>query len=573
MAGRHRTAREPGSIYLSIAIVLVVLAWRPIVLSDQQSAPAVRSNLVPGASALEVELQRLRDLSGFDSKPKGDNLPPPLRFPLRLVDEAETVTRIAANPFFARALESVAALSKADAATVISRKLSTALVEYKTLYDKFLAESAPARIFNLPWDVNPELKGLRLQILSLLLVAGNCELSGAAPAVREVASLAMKQRAHLHRPDAGGSEMTRAFVLRDVSLFNRVALATAADGVIDPAQGFKRTPLQPSHAWVITSAVDETISELYGPRVARAVSGSVILPSGAAAKHARIALGSFDCPVQVLNGSPVQQSGLEMVQCDAEGRFSIVLTRSPIAIYAFHVEGFGCVDRDELAKEKNISIRAWGRIDGVAAGWKSEQLTTTHLGVIRSKPMGASASISDRAVHFVYDTTIGNDGRFSISVIPPDMEFKVGRLRRPVVIEADRIATPLMMEPTTMIALDPGETLAVRLNFAGHRVIGRISAQPETLARLTRTPFGIETRPPAAHRSYPFRVAADGTFEIENVESGDYILKMVTPRDKLESVPGALAVGAILEFSVAEVDVGVEHETLDLGTVQYKRRE
>jgi hypothetical protein len=145
---------------------------------------------------------------------------------------------------FLKVVEELSGISKQEAAGIVSNQINTSLAKYIEVYkaewNALLANrrSKPQTrsavigfimTYSDSPDGSPTLWGLRLQLLSLTLAAGNLELVSAKPAVLSVVNESYRQREVLYAEgDIGLGD--RASVLRTSSLYNRQILATGILG-------------------------------------------------------------------------------------------------------------------------------------------------------------------------------------------------------------------------------------------------------------------------------------------------------------------------------------------------------
>lgn len=220
--------------------------------------------------------------------------------PTHDLDELQVLDRICSNRRFVKILQDLSKLSKREASDLVAAQIDISLPLYKSMYDKTYTDLVAARsdpttrpttsgltfqTANNP-DGTPSLLGLRLQILGLLLVAGDLDLADAFPSIERAAAVALKQRSTIYETSAI-ARIDRLVLLREASLYNRSILATAAVGprqrpnterVLRKLNGFDATVtpydkntmwLAPdlkteATAWVI-QATDSVIDSLFKP--------------------------------------------------------------------------------------------------------------------------------------------------------------------------------------------------------------------------------------------------------------------------------------------------------------------
>jgi hypothetical protein len=159
-----------------------------------------------------------------------------------------TVERILSCRRFLKVIDEIAGIPRHEAACIIADQINTSLAKYVKAYDaewnELLAKrrsnpQTQTRSFAAGFensysddpepDGSPNLFGLRLQLLSLTMVAGNLGLSSAKAAVLSVLEEACRQRACLYA-ESDALLVDRAVVLNTASLYNRQILATGILG-------------------------------------------------------------------------------------------------------------------------------------------------------------------------------------------------------------------------------------------------------------------------------------------------------------------------------------------------------
>ena len=157
------------------------------------------------------------------------------------------VEAILSNRRFRRILEWLRSVDPVRAAEIVNSGLETALPEYLRVYASERTKNADGyrvdalsgskmivgpvfAVDNVP-DEQVVIRGARLEILSLVWVAGLLNLSDSAEHVIRVARLAREQRDTLY-DDEAVHDFYKSEMLRMASLYNRQILATGLIGVL-----------------------------------------------------------------------------------------------------------------------------------------------------------------------------------------------------------------------------------------------------------------------------------------------------------------------------------------------------
>jgi hypothetical protein len=159
------------------------------------------------------------------------------------------VDQILSNRRFLKVFDELSRMSPAQAAETINNQVRESLPIYRSLLAKDMATLKRNRAALPPGtpstaglslqisnnsDGTPTLNGLRLQLLSLALVAGNLKLTEAKASILELVHQAESQRQLLYQPDPVLIKADRFCILADASLYQRQILATALLGAAGP---------------------------------------------------------------------------------------------------------------------------------------------------------------------------------------------------------------------------------------------------------------------------------------------------------------------------------------------------
>ena len=172
------------------------------------------------------------------------------------------IETIMSNRRFLKLMDELSRLPKAEAARLVAAQIGASLPKYKEMFEakwehiiirsreinpidglKKLPVGLSLKISNNP-DNSPTLLGLRFQLLSLVLIAGNLKLYDASAAIRPVVDEAIEQREYFYTSEAA-IEGDRQTMLESASLYNTAILGTAVIGV----SGKEEAGEAPSARW------------------------------------------------------------------------------------------------------------------------------------------------------------------------------------------------------------------------------------------------------------------------------------------------------------------------------------
>ncbi len=165
-----------------------------------------------------------------------------VRIPLSGDEERQTVQRVLSNRRVLKLIDELSQMPSEKAAALVARQIDSSLPAYKILYAKYrqsmmtvqeASRGAPEAGVSIQVsnneDHSPTLAGLRLQLLSLVLIAGNLELTSSAKQIDGVVEQALGERDELY-DEKGINPALRFGALKDVSLYNRCILCTGLAG-------------------------------------------------------------------------------------------------------------------------------------------------------------------------------------------------------------------------------------------------------------------------------------------------------------------------------------------------------
>jgi len=196
-------------------------------------------NLLKGES-LEQSMKMLSQAGMFYWPGDGREGAGNVRFPLRETIGQVDINRVLSNRRFLKIQDELSKVSAREATSLVVKQINETLPLYKRLFSEswqrvigtHQTESPATRqtmgpslqVSDNP-DATPTLAGARLQLLSLIIAAGNLELDQTRFAVINVTSEALAQKRQFYIASTG-HQADRFSMLRKASLYNRQALAT-----------------------------------------------------------------------------------------------------------------------------------------------------------------------------------------------------------------------------------------------------------------------------------------------------------------------------------------------------------
>jgi uncharacterized GH25 family protein len=293
----------------------------------------------------------------------------------------------------------------------------------------------------------------------------------------------------------------------------------------------------------------------------------ILTPDGAPADGAKIAIGVAGSQINIENGD-IDNGSTYAAQLTADdgGRISFPPQDTPFQLVITHAAGFAHLKSAEAEIPETITLTPWARVEGVFR--------------VGSQPVsGARLDINSSTIHSYgddvpriftqHEATTGAGGVFVFDrVLPGD-----ARIGRRIVYMVDDGATEVSSSKMVPIELAAGETTRIDLGGDGRAVVGKLAPPPghteKVLWSFARVQVQIDSKlpkspePPADvqndreqyqawwkqwsttdegkawHEAYktherervvtPYFYASagrDGTFRIDDVPAGDYVLSV-----------------------------------------------
>jgi hypothetical protein len=296
---------------------------------------------------------------------------------------------------------------------------------------------------------------------------------------------------------------------------------------------------------------------------ASAITGVVSTPAGSPAAGAAVAMLGGSMRVQMQSPARFLDYGPDPRQhrtrTATDGSFRLSSRREGTRIIVIHDTGFANLPL-ESAREGDIVLQPWGRIEGVIK--------------VGSQP-GANLELSAQAtpgypdgLAFYYRAKSDAAGRFVFEKVPTGQVDVSRSMLTPFSRDGTGLTASTQLRT---VAVAAGQTTQVSLGGAGVQVRGRLVLQtPRPDAAIEQAaqnlrPANQVPDPTAVPRGYGFFCQPDGTFVIEDVPPGEYVLELRVNAVKDRNNPDS-AFG----FPIAKLDTPItipenQTEPFDLG--------
>lgn len=392
---------------------------------------------------------------------------------------------------------------------------------------------------------------------------------------------------------AGGEFELTEDVMRD-----GYAVRIAADGYL------------PTESPIFRSG-NATVSLNFRLKRAPDIEGTLVKSDGTPLVNASLLVVTPGCQIFLQDGRVGSQTRVPIDKPDANGHFDLPPQDGKFFLMVVSDDGYALLKPENLGKSKQITIPPWGQVKGKAS--IGSAAAAGHL-IWTYEYIPTDAEHPDRmdddfmSVRMEEHVTVDSKGNFVIPRVPTGpavvgIQVVWGEAKRPGQIGATQRVT---------VEVAPGKTNHVVLGGLGRPITGRVITPPDLADQLDwyGGRFEIRTRlhlpgralpadwktmtapqrvawneqwrkrpevvayekELANRKYYPIVVRPDGTFRVDDVVAGDYVLYIepYIPRGPNGWVNTHGVASASLEFTVPKMPAGRSDEPLDIGAVLLK---
>jgi protocatechuate 3,4-dioxygenase beta subunit len=290
------------------------------------------------------------------------------------------------------------------------------------------------------------------------------------------------------------------------------------------------------------------------------LSGTIRFPDGQPVAGAEVVLCTPSQTVFIRNGRNEQRRDSVSVQTGQDGRFTFPPEADEYRLVVLHDRGYAEVTGEDLAASSDVTLQPWGRVEG-----------TLRIG---SKP-GAGEGVRvmfDRPfergapdVQYDCSAVADEEGRFVLDRVPPGKARACRQFRL-----NDRMT---LFSHDVPIEVKAGETTTVTIGGTGRPVIGKVAIPDPVKDKLDWGTLDYHVRnqsPEGANRTLGMKFERDGTFRVDDVPAGDYLLRFsaYAPAEQPRGFRGEPIGSLNHPFTVPEMPGGRRDEPLDLGVLE-----
>jgi beta-lactamase regulating signal transducer with metallopeptidase domain/uncharacterized GH25 family protein len=305
---------------------------------------------------------------------------------------------------------------------------------------------------------------------------------------------------------------------------------------------------------------------------AKPIAGSVVTRAGKPVAGAKVYVCTPSNGAYVRNGASIRHQDTAMLTTQKDGTFKLGVQTEHYALLVVADAGYARIPQAEFETDTKIELVDWARVKGTAyIGAKPAVNATIKLQFNQDNPSGQPH------IYFDYGATVDRNGKFTFEKIPPGMS---GFAYRQIVLRRFGDMTTTGWTHGQPLEFTPGKTLKVRIGGTGRPIVGRL-APPKGAKTPVRWNVGFHSlkldRPrlpvppggrPEFIPAYSVYVKPDGSFRLEDIPPGKYVLKFdlrepVVRRGFEEAGP---RIGSYEQsVTIAPIPGGRTEKPLDLG--------
>ena len=243
---------------------------------------------------------------------------------------------------------------------------------------------------------------------------------------------------------------------------------------------------------------------------------------------------------------------------DASYRLEALPTNSHI--FAEHESGYRLTTSTQLRNEREIRLESWAELAGVL------KIGVTNAAA--GQTVGLQSLNHNAAPYTDYRTTTDSEGRFHFQRVP------AGHYQISHQVETAGFGRTHFLSKT--VDIKSGQKLRVQLGGTGVRVTGRVLADRfieidwKSLSQvmIEGVPPSV-TEPVKGGRKYAIQFEADGSFQVDDVEPGYYLLPLTFIEPAAKSwEPDSRGLMAMLRTNATvRLPTGQTHGEMSLGTL------
>ena len=338
------------------------------------------------------------------------------------------------------------------------------------------------------------------------------------------------------------------------------------------AGSFECTLDEPAHEYVVRVQADGYLPEESKPFAGNGtpqtlrfrlnkgepVRGLVRNPDGSAARDGFVYLVPADDVLSLVNGDVPEQkrAGLIRSKLSPEGRFSLPPEKGTFLLVALNDAGFALAHRREFRESNPLRLQPWAKVSGTVT---IDHKPVADLEILAEPTDSAIPVEGEPRLDYRIHVKTGANGRFELPRVMPGRHV-IGQWA------PNGVRRRILFVKMATIDAEGGRSYDLRIGNSGCPVTGRLAipATGEWLVRKASIEPKVSKGQP---QSIGVRVFEDGRFRAEDLEAGDYVLRVDVHEQPPDDACGwGRLIGAFThEFSVNRKAGAAP---LDLGSLQ-----
>lgn len=235
---------------------------------------------------------------------------------------------------------------------------------------------------------------------------------------------------------------------------------------------------------------------------AKNVETTVLAPDGTPAVGAKVALGVARSQIHISNGAIDDGSTYaKRLEADATGKISYPAPDSSCALVITHPAGFAHLKSGEATIPEAIQLTPWARLEGV---FKVDDKATSGVTLSVNSDSMQSYDNDGPNVFTSHETATGVNGEFVFDRVIPGK----ARVGRRILLMVNDGATEVTSSKLVPIELRAGETTRIELGGDGRAVVGRL-APPANFKEKVLWNFAMIHMAARSAKFKPLSVPAD----------------------------------------------------------------
>jgi hypothetical protein len=291
------------------------------------------------------------------------------------------------------------------------------------------------------------------------------------------------------------------------------------------------------------------------------LTGTLAGADGKKIAGATVLLAVAGANMQLSNGTMQEWGarGAPSAITGPDGTFTLSPQRDDYLLLAVTDAGVAQASKADFEKEGQLTLKAWGKVDGVVRHGTKPDAGTPIQGWASMMYMPNKPQIQ-----WSYSATADADGKFHIDRAAAGSIVFGKRLDL-----GNNSSTETSM---TTVKIVPGETAQVQIGGVGRPVAGRVVVPPEVAAKgywISNAQIQPTSPMSNGQMGTQFVMKPDGSFQADDIAPGSYrvdatVTDLSKPNEWMRGVP----IGTIHStFTMPAVAGGVSDEPLDIGSL------